>query len=291
MTSDTFGRVQGAVMNGHGTFIYEPDEAKAKHGSWEGAAQAVKHLDMSHAWIRCHDKNGLWRKNENKALAAALKAQGIAVYGWGWCDGNAVDRDVANVQATLDEFELDGYIADIEHGVAGANWNEARVDKFSSNVRKLLGEKPFLVSTFGFVPYHKPKLMQAAEPHVDGFAPQVYWFWYPNKKMFSQPGAKPPYRENNAADYARLCIDVWRAVVSKPLVLTGQLYWGEAENWDSDDAEQKLAEFIADFEDYDRLIGLNWWHLAGSKAMSAKMTAMLAVAKLNSRFNTGQGEV
>lgn len=201
----------GRTMKGHGTFIYEPDEAKTKHGSWDGVAQALKQLDMTHAWIRCHDKNGLWRANENKALAAALKAHGIAVFGWGWCDGNSVTRDVANVTATLSTFDLDGYIADIEHGVRGADWTVSRVKEFCSSVRPLLGDKPFLVSTFGFLPYHQPELMKVADAYADGFAPQVYWFWYPKEGMFNQPGAKPPYRTNHAADYANLCIDVWRA--------------------------------------------------------------------------------
>lgn len=271
-------------MYGHGVFVYDPRKAKEKHGSWDGVAKAVSDLDMRHAWIRAHSKDGLWRVQENKALAAALKARGITVFAWGWSDGNSVATDLANVERTLEEFSPDGYVADIEHGVSGANWTVARITQFCMRARELLGGKLFIVSTFGFLPYHKPELMKAAEPHVDAFAPQVYWFWYPKEAMFSQPGATGEYRTNHAADYTRLCIDVWRHVVGKPLIVTGQAYWGEAAGWSQAHAERKIREFIDEFGRYDAIVGLNWWHLAGDGAMSTEMAARIAAAGLDSKF-------
>ncbi|MEA2875921.1 MAG: hypothetical protein QOF14_1117 [Hyphomicrobiales bacterium] len=271
-------------MLGHGVFVYDPREAKSKHGSWDGAAKAIADLDMSHAWIRTHSKDGLWRTEENKALAAALKARGIKVFAWGWCDGNSVQKDIDNVESTLSEYSLDGYVADIEHGVSGANWTTARINQFCAKVRQLVGNKPFLVSTFGFLPYHEPQLMAAADPYVDAFAPQVYWFKFPNQGMLNQPGAHGPYALNNAAAYTNLCIDVWKHVVSKPLVITGQVYWGESAGWTQALAERKLQEFIDGFDRYDEIAGLNWWHFAGNKAMSDDMAAKIAAAKFGSRL-------
>lgn len=271
-------------MFGHGTFIYDPSEAKAKYGSWDKVAKAVSDLGMSHAWIRAHSKNGLWKTQENKALAAALKARGLTVFAWGWCDGNSVDQDVTNVTATMAEFSPDGYVADIEDGVSGASWTTDRIKDFCSRTRVVVGTKPFIVSSFGFLPYHKPALMKAADPFVDAFAPQVYWFWYPKEAMFNQPGATGRYRTNHAGDYARLCIDVWKHVVRKPLIVTGQAYWGESAGWTQDQAERKLQEFISDFDRFDQIVGLNWWHLAGDKAMSADMAAGIAAAKFGDRL-------
>jgi hypothetical protein len=276
--------VGGIAMFGHGVFVYDPREAIAKHGTWDGVAKAIVDLDMSHAWIRAHDKNGLWRTQENKALSSALRARGIRVFAWGWCDGNSVERDLANVETTLSEYSPDGYVADIEHGVHGANWTTARINSFCSKARTLIGDKPFVLSTFGFVPYHEPHLMKAADAYVDAFAPQVYWFWFPKEAMFGQPGAHGNYRTNHAADYARLCIDVWKHVVTKPLVLTGQAYWGESDGWTQAIAERKIQEFIDGFDRYDQIAGLNWWHLAGDEAMSADMATRITAAKLGSRF-------
>ena len=80
---------------------------------------------------------------------------------------------------------------DLSEPAAGRqpNWTVARVKKFCSRAREHIGDKPFIVSSFGFLPYHEPQLMAAADPYVDAFAPQVYWFWYPKEAMFGQPGA------------------------------------------------------------------------------------------------------
>jgi hypothetical protein len=52
---------------GHGSFVYDPDYTLAKHGTAKKAAALVK-LGMTHAWIRGHNKNGLWKVNANQKL-------------------------------------------------------------------------------------------------------------------------------------------------------------------------------------------------------------------------------
>ncbi len=271
-------------MFGHGTFIYDPREAKSKHGSWKAVATEIAEMGMSHAWLRVHNKNGLWRVSENRQLAEALREEGLRVFGWGWCHGTNVAKDLRNVERSLQEFELDGYVADIEHGVSGASWSVSRIKEFCSGARELLGTKPFLFSTFGFLPYHEPHFIKAADPYVDAFAPQVYWFKFPNQGMLDEPGAVGSYPLNNSASYANLCIDVWKHVVSKPILITGQLYWGESNGWTRQLAEQKLNEFIDGFDRYDDIAGLNWWHFAGNKAMSSKMASAIAAAKFGDRL-------
>lgn len=211
-------------MYGHGTFVYDPKVTKTEYGSWDAAAQAMLDTGMSHAWLRVNSKNGLWRKAENKALAQALRERGISVFGWGWCHGTNVSKDIENVRASLREFDLDGYVADIEHGVSGASWSKSRIKTFCSKVRELLGDKPFLFSTFGFLPWHESHFIKAAAPYVDAFAPQVYWFNFPKSSTLDEAGANSDYQLNNSASYPNLCIDVWKHVVTKPLVLTGQAY-------------------------------------------------------------------
>jgi hypothetical protein len=271
-------------MFGHGVFVYDPRAAKQKHGTWDAAAKAIADMDMNHAWIRTHNKDGLWRTEENKALSNALKARGISVFTWGWCDGHSVNKDIENVENTLSEFTPDGYVADIEQGVSGASWTTARIRDFCTRARDLLAGKPFVISSFGFLPYHKPALMQAADPYVDAFAPQVYWFWFPKQGMLNQPGATGEYELNNAAAYANLCIDVWKHVVAKPIIVTGQAYWGETSGWTQSQAERKLQEFIDQFDRYGDIAGLNWWHFAGDKAMSAEMASRIAAARLGARL-------
>ena len=251
-------------MYGHGVFVYEPGAALKKYGSWDGVAGAIQKMKMTHAWVRGHGKDGLFQVKDNQNLIAALRNVGVRVFIWGWCQGvSNLAKDIKNAADAVAKFAPDGYVADIEHRVSGAKWTLDAIKQFSSATKTMLGGKPLILSTHGFIPFHEPELMQAADPFVDAFAPQVYWFWYPSKRMMSEPGAKGPYQENNAAAYANLCLDVWRHITNKPIVVTGQAYWGENPKWGRQDAEEKLQEFVKGFTRYGEIAGLNWWDLAG----------------------------
>jgi hypothetical protein len=70
----------------------------------------------------------------------------------------------------------------------------------------------------------------------------------------------------------------------RPLIVTGQAWWGEAAGWTEGIAEKKLAAFLAGFDGYAGIVGLNWWNLAAPDAMSARMRTMIAAARLDRRF-------
>ena len=273
------------LMYGHGVFIYEPGAALKKYGSWDGVAAAVVKMKMSHAWLRGHGRNGLFELKQNQKLISALRNVGVKVFIWGWSQGeDQIAKDIKNAADAISKYSPDGYVADIEQGVSGAKWSEDSITQFLRTTRATLEGKPLVLSTHGFIPFHEPELMRAADLHIDAFAPQVYWFWYPNKRMFSQPGARGPYQTNNAASYADLCIDVWRHVTEKPIIITGQAYWGEIQRWRQRDAEAKVQEFADSFDRFHEIAGLNWWYLAGDAAMSPKMESIIAGADFGSRL-------
>lgn len=272
-------------MHGHGTFVYRPDFAIQRFGSAAGVADALKAMHMSHAWLRVHNKNGDWRPEANMALAEAFRAAGINVGVWGWNDGNDVDLDIMNARAAIDRYQPYTYIADMENGVNGAAWTVSRARKFATAVKDHLDGKPLVVSSFGYIVTHEPEIMAAMDGIADFFAPQVYWFRFPKASMVPADdpvlGGLPT---DNAAAYAKVCLHHWRKFVTKPLVLTGQAYWGEAENWTQGKAEQKLEEFLDEFDRFDDLVGLNWWNLADERAMSARMRSLIAAARLDAKF-------
>jgi hypothetical protein len=275
-------------MYGHGVFVYEPSTALGKYGTWGGVANALRTMKMTSAWVRGHGKDGLFEVDHNLALIGALRRAGIGVFVWGWCQGDdQLDKDIRNAADAIAKFGPDGYVADIEPGVSGAEWTAKGIKKFLTATRTALAGKPLILSTHGFIPYHEPDLMRTADPFVDAFAPQVYWFWYPKKAMLSAPGATGTYRTNNAAAYADLCLDVWRHVTNKPIVITGQVYWGENPHWGQQDAENKLREFVNGFARYREIAGLNWWYLAGHAAMSSTMEALIAAADFPARLGAG----
>ncbi|MEC5323106.1 DUF2272 domain-containing protein [Aurantimonas sp. A3-2-R12] len=270
-------------MYSHGAFVYDPDYTINKYGSAKKAAQAISALNMSHAWLRAHNKNGLWKTSANKSLADAMRDVGLSVGIWGWCDGNNPDRDLENLDAAVKSYAPDCYIADIENGVSGAQWNVVRAKKFGKEARSLLGETPLVVSSFGYIDWHEPEIMSALDDYADYFAPQVYWFWFPNANMIAQTPISG-LKEKSPADYTRACIYHWQQVVTKPLIVTGQAYWGEASGWTQARAEEKLEEFLNEFDGYKDIVGFNWWNFAAERAMSAEMADRIRAADLDQKL-------
>lgn len=276
-------------MLGHGTFIYQPENAISKYGSPSGIVGALKDMRMSHVWLRAHNKNGLWKKGPNQKIADACRQGGLSVGVWGWCDGNNVSRDLRNANAAIAAYSPDIYIADIEHKVGGANWSVSAARMFGSELRASNRDLPLAVSSFGYIDWHLPEIMTALDTYVDYFAPQVYWFWYPNQRMINQTTGISGVQKKKPADYARLCLHHWKKAVTKPLILTGQAYWGEATGWTQSVAEGKLGQFLSEFDSYDQIVGLNWWSFADSKAMSASMAKAITRAALDERFVSPDG--
>lgn len=275
------------AVSGHGVFIYDAEATIRRYGSAALVAEALTECDMQHAWVRVHGATQAHAATHTRPLIDALRNAGIAVAGWGWCQGDQISLEVELALTALSRFELDHYVADIEDGVNEAHWTADEIRDFLGPLRDALPDARLGVSSFGFIPWHKPELMRAAEEFVDFFAPQVYWFWFPTRRMLEAVGASPEdYPLNSSAAYARLCMAAWRETVGKPLVLTGQAYWGESPDYTPDMADAKLARFIETFDRWGDLQGLNWWHMGGrhQNAMSFGMYQAIKAARLNGRF-------
>ncbi len=272
----------------HGTFIYNSAATIADYGSPANVAAAMVRAGMSHAWVRIHGRKADAAPTQaaSKSLIAALQSAGIAVAGWGWVQGEDPKGEAAIALKALNTYGLKDYIADIEPGHNNSVWTSLEVDAFCAAVRKgVVGS--FAVSSFALVDWHEPQLMSAALPHVDAFAPQIYWFNYPNSKMvqqFKRPDGTN-YPIGKAHGYAELCLDRWARLAAtspKPLILTGQAYWGES-GFSQAAAEAKLDEFLAGWRDFGRIAGLNWWHFGGSTGMSHAMLESITNAALGDK--------
>lgn len=275
-------------VTGHGTFIYSAKATISRYGSPENVAEALKALDMQHAWVRIHGAYSMHGKEPTHSLINALRAAEIGVAGWGWCQGEDIGRESQLVADSLNRFQLSDYIADIEHGVSHAHWTTTEITDFLSKVSDVVSPAGVLgVSSFAFIDWHKPELMKAANPLADFFAPQVYWFWYPSKKLLKAVNASDSiFPTNSPESYARLCTYRWKQFVNKPIIITAQAYWGEHKDYKRHVSEAKARDFVENFTDYPEIKGLNWWHLGGKgqSAMSYDMYQVIAKSGLNSHF-------
>jgi len=271
----------------HGTFIYLPDEIIQRYGSPKLVATAMQDLQMTHAWVRMHDKDTLLPKEPLQSLVTALRDAGIAIAGWGWCQGAAPADEAQLALRGLARWGLTHYVADIEQGVHNSDWTADEVRTFLTKLRAGMapGAK-IAVTTFPYIEWHSPELMKAAEPLVDCFNPQMYWHDFPNKKMLKDQGVSAKdYPLEDPDSYVRLCLRQWRKITNKPIVITGQAYWGE-EGFQQKDAESKLASFLSTFNSWKDVAGINWWHFGGSgmSAMSYSMFTDIKLAKLGDKF-------
>lgn len=269
----------------HGTFIYDIPITIQNYGSMEKMIEAMKKCGMSHAWIRIHGRHHLYGDHKlNKELVSALEENGIAVAAWGWCQGENIDREAKLAIDGTENLNIVDYVADIEHGVNKSYWTPGEVHAFLSKVKDGLKKSSHLaVSSHGFIDWHSPPLMKAAEDVVDAFAPQVYWFWFPNGTMIDQFGE---YKRDNPAEYARLCLDRWQFHVKKPIIMTAQAYWREG-GMSQKTSEGKVKDFLEEFKDWDRIVGLNWWHFGNKdEAMSKNMQKAISEANISEKFSS-----
>lgn len=272
----------------HGTFVYDPVTTKSQYGSHANVAAAMVRAGMSHCWVRIHGRgpHDVARRRVTNDLIAACRAEGIAVAGWGWCQGENPANEATMALNALSQHGLSDYIADIEPGHSNSQWTSTEIADFCRRVRAGV-TGGFAVSGFALIDWHEPHLMSAAAPYVDAFAPQIYWFSYPNARMASQfrrPNGSE-YRVRIASEYAELCLDRWARLIAnspKPLILTGQAYWGEG-GFTQQMAEAKLAEFLESFSSYNRVAGINWWHFGGGEGMSHAMLESIASKDLGNK--------
>ncbi|CCD91662.1 hypothetical protein BRAO375_1650018 [Bradyrhizobium sp. ORS 375] len=274
----------------HGTYVYEVPATIARYGTTALTIEAMKEAQMSHAWVRIHAQ-GPYPTNEKRSIAAfidALKKADIAVAGWGWCQGSDATADAKLAVKELKSFGLSDYVADIEHGVHGANWELSEITNFCTRVRAGVSGS-FGITTFPLIDWHEPELMTAALSIVDMFNPQIYWHHFPNKKMVTQfkRSGGAAYRQNQAPEYVDLCLDRWTKLmggVQKDIVVTGQAYWGEGvPPFSQQAAEDKLDEFLPGWSGYGRIIGMNWWHFGGGSSMSHRMRNSINKAGLGNK--------
>ncbi len=271
----------------HGSFIYQVQATVNRFGSIDLTVAAMLRAQMSHAWIRIHGTAAYSaaEKQRIRDLTAALRAGGISVAGWGWCQGESASGDAVLALRECQSLGIQDYVADIEQGVHNAHWTVQEVDTFCRAIRAGL-PGTFGITTFGLIDWHSPELMTAALPYVHFFNPQVYWFNFPNTQMVNQfrrpDGTR--YRRNEPGEYMELCIDRWRRLMGasqKPLVVTGQAYWGEGNT--QAEAEAKLEHFLGNWNGYSRVVGLYWWHLGGGQAMSHLMLERITAARLGQK--------
>ncbi|HEY8698434.1 MAG TPA: hypothetical protein VIM02_12530 [Rhizomicrobium sp.] len=276
-----------AAFSRHGAYIEDTPATIEHYGSIPKAIAAMRRAQMTHAWLRIHGRApyGPATRAQISQFLAALRAANVSVAGWGWCQGDDPARDAAVALGEIQRFGLDAYLADIEPD--NTKWTVAKITTFCTALRAGF-HGALAVTSYPLIDWHEPALLKATLPYVDMVNPQIYWFHFPNAKMvaqFPRPGGGR-YRTDSAADYTDLCLERWRKLMAgsqKPIVVSGQAYWGE-NGITQGEVEAKVSEFLGSWNGYATIAGFNWYSLGGDTTMSPAMLTAITAAKLGDKI-------
>lgn len=301
-----------AAFRGHGTFCYLASDAmeayrkyQSPNGSppgggtsWPGASgfvRAAMDMGLSHAWVRLFGDEGTMDRSATATLLEGLRGAGINVAGWGYCHqgANWKDRGLDLAVSECDHHHLDAFVADVEPnrtlGGTASKWTQTQLDNYIDKLVQKLGKDNVGVSTWPVLkiqnsPSASLSLMRGIAGKVAMFAPQAYWMTYPTNIHYQETHfSEQKYPRNNPESFVRLVVDSWRADgIANPLVVTGQAYWGESAPAKAV-MEGKLGAFATGFQEWSKIVGFNWWHAGGSKAMSSPMVQALIAGKLGAK--------
>jgi LysM repeat protein len=125
-------------------------------------------LIKAHDGPRWFDQGRPWRE-----IAAALKAEGLAIGGWAYLYGRDPAGEARLVGETVSYGGADLFVLDVEAEFEG---QPQAAEELCSRAREQVGPGyPLYYSSFAITRYHRSFPYAAFDKHCRGAAPQVYW--------------------------------------------------------------------------------------------------------------------
>ncbi len=125
-------------------------------------------LVKAHDGPRWFDQGRPWRE-----IAAALRAEGVAVGGWAYLYGRDPTGEARLVRETVSYGRADLFVLDVEAEFEG---RPEAAEELCRRVREGVGgDYPLYYSSFAIARYHRSFPFEAFERYCRGAAPQVYW--------------------------------------------------------------------------------------------------------------------
>lgn len=140
--------------------------------------------DFKMDWIMLKVVSSIWkwnyRRNENgvyvddyiEPFIAAMRSEGIKVWGWGDINLNSPSREAQVVIERVRQFNLDGWVTNAEEACKN-KYNQAKA--YASILRQGLPGTHLSLSTYRFPHVHPTFPLKAFWGYTDSMMPQVYW--------------------------------------------------------------------------------------------------------------------
>lgn len=247
------------MLNGKGMWIWKIQNCH--NGSISEITRRAVQANYSHVLVKI--ANGIYSYNydwERKIdlvppLVAALKSEGIEVWGWHYIFGDQPLDEAAKAISRVRELGVDGYVLDAEGQYKGKN---VAAITFMNQLTAAISDIPIALSSYRYPSYHPTFPWDQFLKKCDLNMPQVYWMYANNPgeqleksiKDFMNLEYTPPIFPTGAAcienDWTPTLNEVKEFMArSKELNLPGfNLWeWGNMHNNLSEDYYRAIRDF------------------------------------------------
>ncbi len=229
------------VLSGKGMYLWII--SRVEGGDPERIAEVAQQAGLTHVLIKVADRNFAYNIDPKTGvdlvpgLVSALRARGIAPWGWQYIYGTNPAAEAAMAIQRVKQFNLDGFVvnAEKEFKVKGM---DVPARQYMQALRAGLPGTPIGFSSYRYPTLHRPLPFEVFLQFSDINMPQVYWV------QSSNPAQQllRSVREHKA-------LSVWR-----PIVPTGCAYPEGA--WKP--TAGQITEFLQACKD-NEISGANFW--------------------------------
>jgi len=252
------------MLSGKGFYIWQIPCCEA--GDPEKLAEEAKKSGFSHVLIKIADGNYAYNieKGTNRDLVpdvvAALKAQGIAVWGWHYVYGEYPEDEASIGIVRTVNTGVDGYVINAE--LEYKNRNAQALTYMKTLRRGMPSDIPLALSSFRFPKYHREFPWNEFLSRVDLNMPQVYWV-----------------DAHNSGDQLRECVRNFSENIypQVPIFPTGSAYKDNA-GWQPTFSE--VVEFMDTVVDMG-LPGCNFWEWGNTRKYVPELWEAIAAHDLS----------
>jgi hypothetical protein len=174
-------RVARCLLSGRGMWIWEFDTVEG--GDPEAIIARAKREGLSYVLVRAgSSRMGFYAQDDLDAILPVAHREGVKVLAWDFPYLEDPEADAARVAAELayttpDGHRIDGLAPDVEEPAQGVTLTRDRAGRFAKRLRALVGPEAIVVAC---TPRPTPPRVRdypyaQLAPHVDAFAPMVYW--------------------------------------------------------------------------------------------------------------------
>ncbi|NPV57366.1 MAG: hypothetical protein HPY76_11945 [Anaerolineae bacterium] len=166
------------MLKGKGFLIWQIPRCEG--GDATKIAEVAKAANYTHIVIKIADGtypyniNSTTKKDMVPAVANALRAKGIEVWGWHYIYGNNPTGEASIAAQRVKGLNLNGYVIDAEIEFQQPGMDKAATT-FMSALRKSLPSTPIALCSFRYPSYHPQFPWSAFLDKCDYNMPQVYW--------------------------------------------------------------------------------------------------------------------